>query len=72
MLPQGLKDVIPNCTCGPPVFDQAGRCLEVTTCPACQQIRLDVIRGGEYAIAHVKCGETVKRVLLKQREFFST
>ena len=64
-------NVIPNCLCGPPVFDREGRVVRVRTCPACQQVRLDVIRGVEYAIAHVSSGDTVKHVLLKQTEFFS-
>ena len=63
---------IPNCLCGQPIVDQAGRVLMVRTCPACQQIRLDIVRGVEYAIAHVKRGDTVSHVLVKQKEFFST
>ena len=66
----GLGNGIPNCSCGSPVFDQAGRCLSLSTCPACMAIRLDVIRGAEYACALVKGGDTDKVVLLKQKEFF--
>ncbi len=62
---------IPKCKCGPPISDCAGRVVRVQTCPACQEIRLDVIRGGEYAGAYVKCGDTVEYVLVKQKELFS-
>ena len=62
---------IPNCRCGPPISDCAGRVVRVETCPACQRIRLDAIRGREYAGAYVKGGDTDKLVLLKQKEFFS-
>jgi len=63
---------IPNCKCGPHVCDHAGRVVRVFTCPACQRVRLDVIRGVVYAGAYMRCGDTTERVLLKQREFFST
>ncbi len=63
---------IPNCRCAPPMWDESGRVVRVETCPACQQIRLDVVRGVEYAIAYVSGGDTAKRVLLKQKDFFST
>ncbi len=61
---------IPKCKCGPPITDCAGRVVRVRTCPACQAIRLDVIRGGVYAGAYVKCGDTVKYVLVKQKDLF--
>jgi len=63
---------IPNCQCGPAIRDGKGRVVRLKTCPACQRIRLDIIRGIEYAGAYVKCGDAVKHVLLKQKEFFST
>jgi len=66
-----LTNVIPNCNCAQPEFDQEGRCLRLFTCPACQKVRLDIIRGAEYACALVKGGDTDKLELLKQREFFS-
>ena len=69
MLPVRYPE-IPNCVCGPAIYDFAGRVVRVRTCPACQKIRLDVVRGGVYAGAIVKCGDTVKYVLLKQREIF--
>ena len=61
---------ITECECEAPEVDCSGRVLALQTCPACQTIRLDVIRGVEYAGAYVKGGDTVKRVLLKQKEFF--
>ncbi len=61
---------IPNCNCGQPEVDSAGRVVRVRTCPACQAIRLDVIRGVEYAGAYVRCGATVQYVLVKQKDFF--
>ncbi len=61
---------IPNCNCGQPEYDSAGRVVRVRTCPACQRIRLDVIRGVEYAIAYESGEGTGVAVLLKQREFF--
>jgi len=63
---------IPKCKCGPPVMDCAGRVVRVWTCPACQQIRLDIVRGGEYAGAYVSREGTVRYELVKQKEFFST
>jgi hypothetical protein len=63
---------IPNCQCGPHISDCAGRVVRVFTCPACQRIRLDVVRGGVYAGAYVKCGDTVRYVLVKQKDFFSS
>ena len=65
----GLK--IPNCKCGPEICDTLGRVLVLKTCPACQQIRLDRIRGVEYAGAYMRCGDTIEKVLVKQKEFFS-
>jgi len=62
---------IPKCNCGRPTCDEAGRVVRVKTCPACQKIRLDVIRGIEYAGAYVKGEDTEELVLLKQKEFFS-
>ena len=62
---------IPNCRCGPAIVDCKGRVLVLDTCPACQEVRLDIIRGIEYAGAYVKCGDTVQNVLVKQKEFFS-
>ncbi len=47
-----------------------GRVLVLETCPACQKVRLDILRGAEYAGAYMKCGDTVKYELLKQKEFF--
>ncbi len=61
----------PGCHCGDAVVDHKGRVLKVKTCPICMQLLLASMRGAEYAIAHVKGGDTVKRVLLKQKEFFS-
>ena len=62
---------IPNCRCGPPLVDCAGRVVRVRTCPACQKVRLDVVRGREYAGAYLSGGDTDKLVLVKQLEFFS-
>ncbi len=64
-------DWIPNCRCGKPLIDKRGNVVRVSTCPACQQIRLDVVRGTEYACAYVNGGDTVERVLVKQKDFFS-
>jgi len=62
---------ITNCKCGQPKRDSAGRVLVLQTCPACQDVRLDIIRGAEYAGAYMKGEDTVQYVLLKQSEFFS-
>ena len=62
---------IPNCSCGQPIVDAAGRYVRGETCPACQSIRLDWMRGAEYACAYVNGGDTGKAVLMKQLEFFS-
>ncbi len=61
---------IPNCKCGPAFVDYKGRVVRVDTCPACQEVRLDIIRGAEYAGAYVGSGDTVRYVLLKQKDFF--
>jgi len=62
----------PGCSCPSTVLcDKRGNVLELRTCPACTQVALDVLRGGEYACAYVKGEDTSKRVLLKQKEFFS-
>ena len=61
----------PNCWCGNAVVDSEGRVLMVKTCPVCMCLLLDSMRGAEYAIAHVKGEDTTKRVLLKQKDFFS-
>jgi len=67
-----LKLVRPDgCLCGDAVTDHQSNVLSVRTCPICSKVILDIIRGGCYATAIVKCGDTVKRVLLKQKEFFS-
>ncbi len=60
-----------GCGCGEAVeTDSRGNVLQFRTCPRCMEIILDVIRGAEYAVASVKGGDTVKDVLLKQKEFF--
>ena len=69
--PRASRVQIPNCKCGPPVCDQAGRVLKLRTCPACQSVRLDIIRGVEYAGAYVKGGDTETLELVRQGEFFS-
>ncbi len=62
----------PGCECpGQVKTDKFGNVLELQTCAVCTQVALDSMRGTEYAKAHVKCGDTVKDVLLKQKEFFS-
>ncbi len=77
MTEQGSRRVVvrvprpPNCYCGNAVGDDKGRVLVLNTCPICMKLLLSSMRGREYAIAHVKGGDTVKRVLLKQKEFFS-
>ena len=62
---------IPNCVCGPPLMDLAGRVVRVKTCPRCHEVRLAVIRGVTYAVACVRDGDGTKRVLLKQLDLFS-
>ena len=62
---------IPNCKCGPAICDTQGRVLVLRTCPACQQVRLDRIRGVEYAGAYMRREGTVMYELVKQKEFFS-
>ena len=59
-----------GCACEPAGVDNLGRVLSVQTCPACQAIRLDVIRGAVYACAYVKGDDTLTKVLLKQKELF--
>ncbi len=62
----------PGCSCPRHVcVDKRGNVTELQTCAACTQVALDVLRGGEYACAYVKGGDTSERVLLKQKEFFS-
>ena len=61
----------PNCSCGNAECDPEGRVLVLNTCPICMGLLLSSMRGTEYAIAQVTCEGTSKRVLLKQREFFS-
>ena len=63
----------PGCACPHTVLCGADGVIvvELRTCAVCTQVALDVLRGIEYAKAHVKCGDTVKDVLLKQKEFFS-
>ncbi len=60
----------PRCRCGNATVDHQGRVLKVRTCPICLGLVLDVMRGGEYAIAYLG-GEDTEGVLLKQKEFFS-
>jgi len=59
-----------GCECEDRRSDAIGNVLSFQTCPACQAIRLDVIRGAEYGFAYVKGEDTPRRVLLRQREFF--
>ena len=61
-----------GCACGEAVeTDDLGNVLSFRTCPICMKVILDIVRGGVYAVAYKKCGDTLKRVLLKQKEFFS-
>ena len=62
---------IVDCECRAPEVDDQGLVRLLQTCPACQTIRLAIIRGAQYAGAYMTCGDTVKRVLLKQLDFFS-
>ena len=62
----------PGCHCGNAVVDHLGRVLSVRTCPICMRLLLASMRGAEYACAYVKGEDTTKRVLVKQKEFFST
>ena len=66
------RNGIPGCECELPRIDARGNVLRLQTCPACQIIRLDRIRGGVYAGAYVKRGDTVVYELLKQKELFGT
>ena len=62
----------PGCECPRHVHvDKHGNVLTLHTCRVCTGVALDTLRGGEYACAHVSSGDTLKRMLLKQREFFS-
>ena len=61
----------PGCGCGDADLTREGQVLRVSTCPVCMYVLLDVMRGREYAIAQVRDGDGTKRVLLKQKEFFS-
>jgi len=60
----------PGCQCGAADVDAEGHVLRVKTCPICLKVVFGFMRGTEYAIAHVKGGDT-EGVLLKQKEFFS-
>ena len=62
----------PGCQCGDALGDSEGRVLSVKTCPICMSLLLASMRGAEYACAHVKGEDTTLRVLLKQKDFFST
>jgi len=62
----------PGCHCGNAEVDCQGRVLSVRTCPVCMDLVLASMRGTEYAVAYLSGGDTTKRVLLKQKEFFST
>ena len=61
----------PGCRCGDATVDEVGNVLKVRTCRICSNILLASMRGVCYAIAYMRRGDTDKRVLLKQREFFS-
>ncbi len=61
----------PNCKCGNALTDRQGRVVSVATCPICMKLLLARLRGSEYAIAQVRDGDGTRRVLLKQKEFFS-
>ena len=61
----------PGCQCGDALVDHIGRVMQVRTCPICMDLVLASMRGGEYACAYVNGEDTTKRVLLKQKEFFS-
>ena len=61
----------PGCGCGDAVSDDQGRILSVRSCPVCMKLVLASMRGREYAIAQVSGYGASKRVLLKQKEFFS-
>jgi len=60
-----------GCGCGDAVVDKAGNVLKVRTCPVCLEILLDSMRGVCYGEITIKDGDVTKRVLLKQKEFFS-
>jgi len=59
-----------GCTCPEPLRGPLGAVLKGWTCPVCSALRLEVMKGREYAGAYVKGGDTEKLVLLKQKEFF--
>ncbi len=61
----------PGCLCNGAWVDSRGNVVSVRTCPVCTRKALDALRGIEYAVAYLKCDDTVKAVLLKQKEFFS-
>ena len=61
-----------GCECGAAEIDDRGNVLKFRTCPLCSRVILDILRGGVYAVAYVKCGDTLKRVLLKQKDLFSS
>ena len=61
----------PGCECGDAECDSKGNVLKVSTCPVCMGILLDSMRGTCYSETTVRDGEVNRRVLLKQREFFS-
>ncbi len=56
----------PVCGCTG-VSDKLNRVLRLRTCPVCQHLRLDFLRGREYARSYVKGVDT----LLVQKELFS-
>ena len=60
-----------GCGCGNAEVDKRGNVLHFRTCPICSEVILDIIRGGEYAVAYLRCGDTLRRQLLKQKDFFS-
>ncbi len=61
----------PGCACGGAVCDSEGRVLRVRTCPICSKILLDSMRGVCYSETTVKDAVGSRRVLLRQKEFFS-
>ncbi len=61
----------PNCLCGNAWADERGNLVSVRTCPICTKLALDALRGTEYAVAYMTCGDTEKALLLKQKDFFS-
>ena len=62
-----------GCACGDAVeVDNSGNVLSFRTCSICMKVILAIIRGVEYAVAYKMCGDTLKRVLVEQKEFFSS